>query len=549
MRQVDTLAESQCKGPRRFVGRGGLGLRKGLAFVSALFAIVLGGTGTIIYWLISGRKNENQEEELPTPETQFTTTKNGADPKVLAGGQGSSFHTDSAYLSNNIGDAIVDALEVNSTVHKSPSQVQHREWPQASALMYNQGMMGFLEEQLTKARTIKKPADEPADELKKYDYAIEKGDRLLKKHQRFELKSFYRIHDARRAVEGICGELLGYLEDWGVQGSQARMDLKQDIPEELVDGDKHHMYMLLAYVLKGQTLSSELRRDWEVVKADHEMALRGLQVIGDEDLQIKEKIGEGGYGSMYKAEWQSVLVAIKDIVPPHHQLSLEDFASFFKEASIQASLTFHHITSLYAITKSGRMVMELASCDLASLSRRGQLSWPAKRRTLHQAALGLRHLHSRSPPLIHRDVKSSNFLVFGTDMDTWTVKVSDFGLTGECTRTVSKTVRGAGGTLEWMAPEVYHRKPLTLASDIFSFGVVMYEVVTGRHPYGVEGWDPARAGAVVMNDKLSGKEPVEVREGQCPPEMLDLMRMCIACDAGARPTIDEICKALASMTS
>ncbi|CAD7699340.1 unnamed protein product [Ostreobium quekettii] len=427
------------------------------------------------------------------------------------------------------------------------SEVQHGELPQASVLMYNQGMMGFLEEQLIKARAIQKPADKSAVQLNKYDHEVKKGERLLKKHQRFDIKGFYRIDDARRAVEAICSVLLLCLEEWGMQRSGTGMDLKSRIPQELVDGDKQHMYMLLAYVLKGQTLTSELRQDWEVVKADHEEALRGLKVISDEELQIGEKIGEGGYGSVYKAEWKSKTVAVKDVVPFHHYLSLEDFAAFFKEASIQALLTFHHVTPLYAITKSGRMVMELASCDLASLSRREQLPWPAKRRTLHQAALGLKHLHSRSPPLIHRDVKSSNFLIFGNDPDTWTVKVSDFGLTGECTKSVSKTVRGGGGTLEWMAPEVFLRKPLTLASDVFSMGVMMYEVVTGQHPYGVKSLDAKVREAVVTHEKSSENEPAKVQQGQCPQEMLDLMRRCISFDAKARPTIDEICEALATM--
>ncbi|CAD7699339.1 unnamed protein product [Ostreobium quekettii] len=430
-------------------------------------------------------------------------------------------------------------------------------------------MMGFLEEQLTRARAIKErlgvpghlavPADQVADQLNTYDHEIEKGDRLLKKHQHFELNKFYRIEQARRAVQDICRTLLGCLGRLGVKTSGTSTDLKRYIPQKLVDGDKQHMYMLLAYVLKGQTLSPELRQNWEEVKADHEKALKGLQVIDDEELQIGEKIAKGGYGRVYQAEWQGKPVAIKDVaqldhelsledvVPVRRELSLEDFAAFFKEASIQASLTFDHVTPLYAITKSGRMVMELASCDLTSLSQQGQLPWPAKRRILHEAALGLKHLHSRSPPLIHRDVKSSNFLIFGNDPDTWTVKVTDFGLTGECTKSVNQTVRGEMGTLEWMAPEVYIKKPLTLASDVFSLGVVMYEVITGRHPYGVQGRDAKAVEVAVMHDKLLGKEPAEVQEGQCPQEMLDLMQRCIVCDVETRPTIDEICEALACM--
>lgn len=414
--------------------------------------------------------------------------------------------------------------------------------PRANELKYNQGMMRFLEEQLKKAEKVNKMAAQSPDELKGYYHTIKKGHKLLCKHRCFLLKSFHKTNDARQAVERICGDLSGYLGDWGLQ-AEARLEYK--IPEEVVNADKHHLYMLLAYVLLDEKLSPELRGDWEAVKADYKMALKGLQVISDAEIQLDEKVANGSYGNVYKGKWQGVAVAVKDVALANPELSLENFASFFREPSLQASLTFEYITPLYAITDSGKMVMQLASCDLTEWCRRPGLTWSAKRRALHQAALGLRHLHSRHPPLIHHDVKSSNFLVFGKDLETCAVKISDFGLTVEDPGSRSMTSSGAGGTMEYIAPEVYYRKPLTRASDVFSFGVVIYEVVTGKHPYGVAG--SLEAGAIVLGAKCSGKEPAEVKQGQCPPEMLEFMRRCIAREPDERPTMDEICTTLEEM--
>ncbi|CAD7700489.1 unnamed protein product [Ostreobium quekettii] len=407
--------------------------------------------------------------------------------------------------------------------------------PSVNELKYNQAMMRFLEEQLKKAKKVRNLADQPGDRLERYDSAIEKGERLLAKHQRFELAKFYKINDARHAVEGICVELLDYLEDRGLQD---HVHLQQKIPEDVVNADKHHLYMLLAYVLEGKQLSLELERDWQAVKDDHESTLKGLQIICDDDIQREEKIGAGSGGNVYKSKWQGVPVAVKDVVPANNEVCLEKFASFFREASTQASLTFKHVTQLYGITKSGKMVMQLACCDLTTFRHRVALTWPVKRRALYQAALGLRHLHMQDPQLIHRDVKSSNFLVFGEDLETCTVKISDFGLTIEDTKTRSKTARGDGGSWLYIAPEFYDKKPLSLASDVFSLGVVMYEVVTGKRPYASAGGREM----AVMAAKCSGEEPAEVQDGQCPQEMLELMRSCIACTAGERPSIGEVCE-------
>lgn len=92
---------------------------------------------------------------------------------------------------------------------------------------------------------------------------------------------------------------------------------------------------------------------------------------------------------------------------------------------------------------------------------------------------GMWYLHSFRPPIIHRDLKTPNLLV---DKD-WTIKVCDFGLSRSKKNTYLSAKEGAAGTPEWMAPEVLRNEPSNEKCDVYSFGVIMYELVTGLEPW------------------------------------------------------------------
>lgn len=103
------------------------------------------------------------------------------------------------------------------------------------------------------------------------------------------------------------------------------------------------------------------------------------------------------------------------------------------------------------------------------------------RRRLRMAldvARGMNYLHRRNPPIVHRDLKSSNLLVD----KSWTVKVGDFGLSRFKDSTFLTTKSGRG-TPQWMAPEVLRNEPSTEKSDVFSFGVILWELMTESIPW------------------------------------------------------------------
>jgi serine/threonine protein kinase len=105
-----------------------------------------------------------------------------------------------------------------------------------------------------------------------------------------------------------------------------------------------------------------------------------------------------------------------------------------------------------------------------------KLGYEKKMRLLQSAAMGVNHLHSLSPAIIHRDLKSSNLLVD----ENWNVKVADFGFARIKEENATMT---RCGTPCWTAPEVLRGEKYSEAADVFSFGIVMWEVLTRRQPY------------------------------------------------------------------
>ncbi|KAK8671215.1 hypothetical protein V6N13_037817 [Hibiscus sabdariffa] len=121
-------------------------------------------------------------------------------------------------------------------------------------------------------------------------------------------------------------------------------------------------------------------------------------------------------------------------------------------------------------------------------------------------ARGMNYLHNCNPPIIHRDLKSSNLLVD----KNWTVKVGDFGLSRLKHETYLSTKNGKG-TPQWMAPEVLRSEPSDEKSDVYSFGVILWELATEKIP-----WDSHNSmqliGAVgFMNQRLEIPKELDPR--------------------------------------
>lgn len=202
----------------------------------------------------------------------------------------------------------------------------------------------------------------------------------------------------------------------------------------------------------------------------------------DNRYEILEIIGSGGMAVVYKARCHRLnrLVAIK--ILKDENLADEDFCRrFHAESQAVAMLSHPNIVSVYDVSSTDDqdyIVMELIDGITLKqyMEKKGVLSW---RETVHFAthiARALEHAHSRG--LVHRDIKPHNVMV----LKNGSVKVADFGIARmmENNNTMTKE---ALGSVHYISPEQAKGGRVDNRSDIYSLGVVMYEMITGRTPY------------------------------------------------------------------
>ena len=204
--------------------------------------------------------------------------------------------------------------------------------------------------------------------------------------------------------------------------------------------------------------------------------------ILDNRYEILERIGTGGMAVVYKGRDHRLnrLVAVKILKADLAQD--EDFRRRFNaESQAVAQLSHPNIVSVYDVSRGGDteyIVMELIDGITLKqyMEKRGQLNW---RETLHfitQIMRGLSHAHSRG--IIHRDIKPQNIMV----MRDGSVKVADFGIA--CLENAAQTLtQEALGSVHYISPEQARGDRIDARSDIYSAGVVLYEMLTGRLPF------------------------------------------------------------------
>ncbi len=253
-------------------------------------------------------------------------------------------------------------------------------------------------------------------------------------------------------------------------------------------------------------------------------------------LRLGKLLGEGAYGSVYEGVWNEQPVAIKRLKAQH--LTEKAIKELRQEAQImfQLGVESKYIVPLKKICLEAphySLVMELMpKGSLYHLLHNGQdLPWTIRFQIALDAAWGLKDLHAYS--ILHRDLKSLNILLD----DRLRAKLADFGLAKVKQETSSQSSL-VKGTVLWMAPELFKRKAeVTAAADIWSLGMVLWELSTREIPF-----KDAQNQLQAMGWIKDGEK--EEIPGDCPPRLKTIIESCWDLTSTKRPTASQVVEQL-----
>uniref|UniRef100_A0A672JLP7 Protein kinase domain-containing protein n=1 Tax=Salarias fasciatus TaxID=181472 RepID=A0A672JLP7_SALFA len=252
-----------------------------------------------------------------------------------------------------------------------------------------------------------------------------------------------------------------------------------------------------------------------------------------EDILFYENCGGGSFGSVYRALWISrdKEVAVKKLLKIENEAEILSVLSHrniiqFYGAIVEAPN--YGIVTEYA---SGGSLYDYLSSDESEDIDMGQImTWAA------EIARGMHYLHSEAPvKVIHRDLKSRNVVLTADKV----LKICDFGASKFLTHTTHMSLVG---TFPWMAPEVIQSLPVSETCDTFSYGVVLWEMLTREIPFkGLEGLQVAWL-VVEKNERLT-------IPSSCPSSFAELMRNCWRTEPKERAMFKQILSTLESMSN
>jgi eukaryotic-like serine/threonine-protein kinase len=256
--------------------------------------------------------------------------------------------------------------------------------------------------------------------------------------------------------------------------------------------------------------------------------------------RLDQVLGQGGMATIFRATDSKLgrEVAVK-VLRPEFGSDAQFVERFRHEAQAAASLNHPNIVAVYdyGTDPAGPYIVmeQVAGGDLSvALGEHGALPPTAVARIGQQVADALAAAHARG--LVHRDIKPSNILLSPDGR----VQVADFGIAHVAARSPVTSTGITLGSVLYFSPEQARGDTSSPASDVYSLGLVMYELLTGQRPF--SGDSPA----AVAVARLSGGVPSPMRvRPETPPALDAIVRWCLAVDPAARPTAADLSQALA----
>jgi len=254
--------------------------------------------------------------------------------------------------------------------------------------------------------------------------------------------------------------------------------------------------------------------------------------IDTSQLQVVAKIAAGTFGNLYRGSYYGQDVAVKIIKDMEE--SFAHYDEFMREVTIMRKVRHRNVVQFIgACTTKPNLCILFEYMTWGSvldyLRKEGALGVSETLRIGMEVCRGMDYLHKMN--IIHRDLKTANLLMDENKV----VKIADFG--------VARVVEQSGhmtaetGTYRWMAPEVIEHKPYDTKADVFSFGVLLWELLTGQIPYNDH--TPLQAAVGVVQKGLRPTIPPG-----CPMQLAAILTSCWSRDPAERPSFAELLRRL-----
>ena len=272
-------------------------------------------------------------------------------------------------------------------------------------------------------------------------------------------------------------------------------------------------------------------------------------IINSNSIKILKTIGFGGSSDVYLGDLRGTEVAVKKL---RLLEAKKDYIKEYKREVSSLVLLYHPYLVLLmgAVAEPFNLSIVTEFCkggnlfELLYKKPNINLSWELKKKILLQIAIGMNYLHTNNPPVLHRDLKSLNILLtdkIEKSSDTTDIKISDFGLSRLYQKSCILT--GHLGTCYWMAPEIIVNKRYSTKVDVYSYGIIIWEVCTRKTPYSCMSQQQVQFYVSVKK----GRPNLKIIPSNTPPKIIQLMQMCWDHEPNNRPSFEYIVEFLRNL--
>ncbi|TYI56202.1 hypothetical protein E1A91_D11G193100v1 [Gossypium mustelinum] len=300
-------------------------------------------------------------------------------------------------------------------------------------------------------------------------------------------------------------------------------ELKNALEKEILKSKEQ------SYSRKSSVMTEHVKERVVSLPSCVEIPTDGTDVWEIDARQLKIEIASGSYADLYRGTYCSQEVAIKVLKP--EQITREMLREFSQEVYIMRKIRHKNVVQFIgACTRSPNLCIVTEFMARGSIydylhKQRGVFKLPSLLKVAVDVSKGMNYLHQNN--IIHRDLKTANLLMDENQV----VKVADFGVAR--VQSQSGVMTAETGTYRWMAPEVIEHKPYDHKADVFSFGISLWELLTGELPYGL--LTPLQAAVAVVQKSLRPTIPKHAH-----PRLRELLERCWLQDPSQRPNFSEI---------